>query len=289
MKKIISVVIVTYNSELHIYNCLDSLFKHNDIGDCLDVIIVDNSSKNVGDVFEKIKEIYKNRVQLIRNERNGGYGQGNNLGIACAKSDIVLIMNPDVRLVAPIFKRAINLFENDEAITMLGMKQMISSNKKGVSYDIDPNKSLFFQIVLRRLANWLNLYNGNIMFFSGACFFLRKKPFQEIGMFDENIFLYGEEYDLFCRYKKYIPNSKNVYIPNMVYLHLIDKRIETIEHIRKMHQSMLYVFSKYGLNENGYIRKEILHTMIRIWANKFLGRIEYVQLYSKWLEELKNI
>lgn len=288
MGKDISVIIVTYNSETYIYDCLDSLFKNNDIDDRLEVIIVDNMSVHVNSMFETIKSRYKNRVTLIKNNKNGGYGQGNNVGINNSSAPIIMIMNPDVRLVAPIFRRAISFFEKDDTIDMLGMKQMISSSKKGISYDIDPDKNILCQIFLRRIANWSDIFNENIMFFSGACFFLRKKSFQKIGMFDENLFLYGEEYDIFCRYKKYIPNSKKVYVPNMVYLHLIDKRIETIEHIRMMHLSMLYVFNKFGLNVNDYIRREIIHTQIRIWANKFLRKIEYVQLYSKWLEELTN-
>ncbi|NLB33998.1 MAG: glycosyltransferase, partial [Tissierellia bacterium] len=258
MGKDISVIIVTYNSETYIYDCLDSLFKNNDIDDRLEVIIVDNMSVHVNSMFETIKSRYKNRVTLIKNNKNGGYGQGNNVGINNSSAPIIMIMNPDVRLVAPIFRRAISFFEKDDTVDMLGMKQMISSSKKGISYDIDPDKNILCQIFLRRIANWSDIFNENIMFFSGACFFLRKKSFQKIGMFDENLFLYGEEYDIFCRYKKYIPNSKKVYVPNMVYLHLIDKRIETIEHIRMMHLSMLYVFNKFGLNVNDYIRREII-------------------------------
>ena len=46
MQKKISIVIVTYNSDNHISDCLESIFKYNDIGDALEIIIVDNMSKN---------------------------------------------------------------------------------------------------------------------------------------------------------------------------------------------------------------------------------------------------
>ena len=46
MHKRVSVIIVTYNSEKHIYDCLSSIYRYNDIGDLLEVIIVDNSIYN---------------------------------------------------------------------------------------------------------------------------------------------------------------------------------------------------------------------------------------------------
>ena len=109
MKKKISIIIVTYNSELHIYDCLDSIFKYNDIGDDLEIIIVDNMSNNVDQMFTSIKEKYASTVKLVKNHINGGYGQGNNVGIRLAKSDIIMIMNPDVRLLQPVFNIMSNL------------------------------------------------------------------------------------------------------------------------------------------------------------------------------------
>lgn len=103
-RKAVSVVIVTFNSENLIMDCLDSIFKYNDISDDLEVVLVDNCSKNYLSMFGSIEEKYGNKVVLINNKVNGGYGQGNNLGVEVAKAPIILIMNPDVRLVKPILK-----------------------------------------------------------------------------------------------------------------------------------------------------------------------------------------
>ncbi len=102
MKKI-STVIVTYNSEAHIYDCLDSLFKYNDIGDDLEVIVVDNCSQKFTDMKDRIENKYAKSVTVISNLCNGGYGQGNNVGIKASHAPIIMIMNPDVRLVMPVF------------------------------------------------------------------------------------------------------------------------------------------------------------------------------------------
>ena len=52
--KIISIIIVTYNSQLFIKKCLDSVFKYNDVGALLEVIVVDNSPKEMADQLSTI-------------------------------------------------------------------------------------------------------------------------------------------------------------------------------------------------------------------------------------------
>ena len=109
MHKRVSVIIVTYNSEKHIYDCLSSIYRYNDIGDLLEVIIVDNNSCNKDLMFESINRLYP-QTKLIDNPKNGGYGQGNNMGVKNSLGDIILIMNPDVRMVEPLFKKSGKLF-----------------------------------------------------------------------------------------------------------------------------------------------------------------------------------
>ena len=287
MGKDISVIIVTYNSETYIYDCLDSLFKNNDIDDRLEVIIVDNMSVHVNSMFETIKSRYKNRVTLIKNNKNGGYGQGNNVGINNSSAPIFMIMNPDVRLTAPIFCSVLNAYQ-DESLAILGLKQLISESSRGISFDIDLGRNIFFQMILRRIANRLDLYNQNYMFFSGACFFMRKSSFESIGMFDENIFMYGEEFDIFCRMKKYIPNAINKYNKRLSYIHLIDHRKETLTRLENMNKSLLYVFAKNDLDPKGFVRRLRFHTYIRIIVNILKRDTYYVNLYKEWYSKLNN-
>jgi len=287
MDKKISVIIVTHNSENDIYDCLHSLFSNNDIGTELEVIIVDNQSEHVDKMFEMIKNRFNDRVILIKNRTNGGYGQGNNVGINNSSAPIFMIMNPDVRLTAPVFCSALNAYQ-DESLAILGLKQLISESSRGISFDIDLEKNIFFQMILRRIANKLDLYNQDYMFFSGACFFMRKSSFESIGMFDENIFMYGEEFDIFCRMKKYLPNAINKYNKRLSYIHLIDQRKETLTRLENMNKSLLYVFSKNDLDPKGFVRRLRFHTYIRIIVNILKRDTYYVNLYKEWYSRLNN-
>ena len=125
--KRLSIIIVTYNSEHDIYDCLASIRKHQDLQpEELEIIIVDNNSRDTDGMFAKLRELYGNDIVLVKNTHNGGYGQGNNVGIRMATAPVILIMNPDVRLLMPIFKTATDAFLEDSRLAMYGMKQMLT-------------------------------------------------------------------------------------------------------------------------------------------------------------------
>ena len=92
----------------------------------IELIVVDNNSTGCDTMFKELKILWGEDIVLIKNSSNGGYGQGNNLGIRQCSSPVVLIMNPDVRLVCPIFRKAIDLFSKDKSMCMLGMKQWLT-------------------------------------------------------------------------------------------------------------------------------------------------------------------
>ena len=118
----LSVIIVTYNSEKDIFDCLQSLYANNNLNEGeLEVIVVDNNSAQHEEMFAKIHSLYQN-VRTIKNNQNGGYGQGNNVGIRQAKAPIILIMNPDVRLTTPCFQKVTRAFEQDDRLSMYGMR-----------------------------------------------------------------------------------------------------------------------------------------------------------------------
>ena len=119
--KELSLIILTYNSEKDIYDCLYSVYQHNDIGNRLEIIIVDNNSDGYVQMHDNITSLYPN-VIIIPNTKNGGYGQGNNIGIQAATAPIIAIMNPDIRLVMPVFQEMLNVFDNKQTV-MCGGKQ----------------------------------------------------------------------------------------------------------------------------------------------------------------------
>lgn len=256
--KQLSVIIVTYNSEKDIYDCLDSVYQYNDIGDDLEVIVVDNQSKEYEAMQLRLSKEYP-QVRVVQNTHNGGYGQGNNVGIRIAEAQIVSIMNPDVRLIQPVFKTILCSFDDPQVI-MWGCKQKITPLSSRLCFDIDFTRFGIAQVFLRHIMLRLDKYDSRFAWLSGAFFSIRKKSFEQIGLFDEQIFMYGEECDIHLRLRDKFPSKKIVYTPTCSYLHLSGKRFFSDRRYKQLLLSGQYVCQKHHLSPKRYLQIELART-----------------------------
>jgi GT2 family glycosyltransferase len=241
--------------------------KYNDIGDALEIIVVDNNSTNYIDMHDKIKSLYPD-VRIIANTKNGGYGQGNNIGIRAASASIVSIMNPDVRLIMPVFQTFIDVLSKEENI-MCGGKQYATMTKQNPSFYYDFTESGFRQVIGRIICQKLDIYNQKRMWLQGAFFAIKKNIFEQIGLFDENIFMYAEEFDIHLRLKKHFPKKHIKYIKQAKYLHLTNERVITEDVIKKQYEANIYVCLKSDLS----LKKMINNMSHAITYNRILSFI----------------
>lgn len=255
--KELSVIIVTYNSEPDIYGCLEALYAHNDLGEGLEVIVVDNGSKHFKSMQEELNRLYGERITILCNTQNGGYGQGNNIGIRKASSPVVMIMNPDVRLVQMSYREIVSLYKQDKNLAICGFKQIVNlDGKRGTSFSMLNHYNGLLRLVGGVLANRLNCFCGRFMYFCGACFCVRKEFFEKAGLFDETIFLYGEENDIHYRIHKACPKAHDVYLRKTVYLHPTEDRPYSEKAVQLRIQSNEYVMRKQGRKQGTYIHSE---------------------------------
>jgi len=252
--KRLSVIILTYNSEKDIYECLDSVYKYNDIGENLEIIVVDNQSREYEIMREHLAKDYP-QVRVVQNTHNGGYGQGNNVGIRMAEAPIVAVMNPDVRLLMPTFGEMLHCFDAPQVI-MCGGKQMYPNNVQGWSFAYDFTTLGFAQVLLRHIMQHYDIYDDKRMWLSGAFFAIRKENFKEIGLFDESIFMYGEECDIHLRLRKSFPTMKIIYLPDIPYLHLSYRKEFSAIHYKRHLLSCIYVCQKHHLSRELFLHIE---------------------------------
>lgn len=104
-----SILIVTYNSEIHIRQCLDSVL--NQDFRSYEIVVIDNASC---DRTREIVEEYKDAVRIKNNSSNSGFSEGVNAGIVMSSGEYILTLNPDVVLENNF------LSEADEGINGLG-------------------------------------------------------------------------------------------------------------------------------------------------------------------------
>lgn len=257
MSKKLSVIIVTYNSENHIYGCLESVFKYNDIGDALEVIVVDNNSMDFDHMKCKLEALYGDLIRIISNSSNEGYGQGNNIGIRYSMAPYFAIMNPDVRLTMPIFSAMIDCLAN-ENVAMCAGKQMGRNMRPLESFRSSVLMPIWFRIFVQYICQYkLDCYLYKYMWLQGAFFAMKKVVFEQIGMFDEKIFLYFEEEDIHYRLKRIFPNMKCVYLKQYQYIHCADNREYSEKKMMINYKSMAYFFEKNTFDVAVMLQNEI--------------------------------
>ena len=290
MKKL-SIIIVTYNSEKDIYECLDTIYSHCDIPiKELEVIIVDNNSTDCDTMFNKLKTLWGEDIILIKNSSNGGYGQGNNVGIRQCSAPVVLIMNPDVRLVCPIFKKAIDRFSKDKSMCILCMKQWLTLEEPSSnSFTCTSRMNGYLSTILSALCTRLDFYIAKYMHFSGSCFFINKAMFEAVGLFDESIFLYGEEDDIHYRLMNRFKDCKMIYNKNLRYLHLTKERQPDIKYEKTLIDVAVIQNQKKGYNEDKTLKNRLRCINLLILRERLrimLGKNNRTLL--NMLEELKH-
>ena len=273
--KRLSIIIVTYKSEHDIYDCLQSVWKFCDIPkEELEIIIVDNSP-DCEPMFTNLRKQYGDSLVLIHNTHNGGYGQGNNVGIRQASAPVVMVMNPDVRLCEPLFKAALKAFENDSRLCMYGMKQMLSAEVKSpLSFDCSRRMNGYLIPIVSSLCNKFDMYIPRLMYLQGSCFFVSKKSMENIGLFDEDIFMYGEEDDIHWRLQKLFgPHFK--YNAHLRYLHLTLERPMSLATEQKMVASIALSNEKKGYTRQFTYQNFVRYHRVRLlsaYIKKALGR-----------------
>ena len=195
MKKsqiILSVVIVTYKSKSHIYNCIESINKHNDLGNKIEVIVIDNTSfLESKTIKQKISNKYSFSTIVEYSGGNVGYGKANNIGVELAKGKYICILNADTIFIEKIFNRAISKFSNTSVRT-LGVKLLNEKLESELSFFyIRGYLSSFSSFIVKKL-NSLN-YKLDCMITTGACMFVRTQDFKQVGGFNPDMFLFHEE------------------------------------------------------------------------------------------------
>lgn len=284
--KKLSLVIVTYNSSQLIGRVLESILLYNDIGDALEIIIVDNCSQDRIEI-QRIAELLVQEIVFVECTENRGYGAGNNKGVEMASAPIILIMNPDVVLHRPIFNEIIDNFEINKKLGILGLQQLETENGPK-NHSFISNKPTVSQLFLHKFASKLNLFTPIFFAFSGACFAIRKKSFIEAGKFDEEIFLYWEEADLQYRLIKKANANKVIFRKDLSYVHAMHKRkLSLDQHVLGV-SSYLHMMKQRG-NKEETSMKTILrfYGFLQVYNNIRGYKTEsdfYVQLSRKLIK-----
>lgn len=198
------------------------------------VTVVDNDSQDGS--FERLSEALSERpnIRLLRSERNGGFGSGNNVGIQAElpggkRADFVYILNSDAFPAKDAISILLDHMLNNPATGFAGSHIHGPNGEPHVTAFRFPGIASEFEGMIRLglISRLLSRYivplpvlaqTTQVDWLAGASVMMRQSMLDEIGLFDEQFFLYFEETDLMLRGARhgwatdYVPQSRVMHI-----------------------------------------------------------------------------
>ena len=192
----VSVIIPSYNHEKYIKKCVDSIL--NQTYKDFELIVIDDGST---DKSVEILEKYGERIRFIR-KKNSGLNSSLNLGISLARGDYISILGSDDYWFENTLEREVFILDSNYDVGVVYSDE----------YFIDENDRITGRVGkgINRKSGMItpDLFMGN--FISATMVMYRKKCFDKVGMFDENL-LITSDYDMSLRlsmhYKFYYNNE----------------------------------------------------------------------------------
>lgn len=227
MKKL-SVIIVNYNVCYFLEQALKSVLngvKHIDA----EIFVVDNNS--VDGSVEMVREKFP-EVVLIDNQDNVGFSKANNQAIRQSTGEYVLLLNPDTVVEEETFSKCCQFMDDHPDAGGLGVKmvdgsgEFLPESKRALPtpevafYKIFGLSSLFSKS--KRFGKYHLGYLDEdevheVEILAGAFMLMRRQALDEVGLLDEDYFMYGEDIDLSWRLIK--GGYKNYYYPETRIIH----------------------------------------------------------------------
>lgn len=212
---LLSIIIVNYNLEKEIDDCLSSLFRNvvnqSNNFPSFEIIVVDNNSPNKS--LWKLESKYDNGlVRFIYSEKNLGFGKGCNLGFKNSKGQYLLFLNPDTLIIEDIFTPVLKLFQENNKIGIIAPKQQVRKPFFDFSAGYFPNPFFellhlfgigvfsegFLMYMLTKIQKKSLIFSDWIL---GAAIFIKREIFERVKGFDKDYFMFFEEVDLCKRVK----------------------------------------------------------------------------------------
>lgn len=208
---LVSLIIINYNGGKITLDCIDSILKQNYKN--IEIIVSDNGSKD--NSIKRIRNKFP-KVKILELGENRGYAGGINKGLEIASGEYIVVMNNDLILkkdtITEILKRK-------EEADIFGVKNYYVSNPKilwatGVKLNRIIMKANLVGIKQKDEGQYDKTKFKHLV---GSFLFVKKKVFDKIGGFDEDIFCYYEETEF--QERATLNGFKILFVPTATLLH----------------------------------------------------------------------
>ena len=208
----ISIIVVSYNTRAMTLNCLAALDAALEgDGVAAEIFVVDNGSADGS--AAAVRGAFPG-VRVIENARNAGFGAANNQAMRSAGGEFVLLLNSDAFVRPGAIGAMVRCLRDHPEAGAVGPRLLNGdgSLQRSCYKFPGPGRAAAEGLLLtaafpnhRRLGDyraWDHAGGREVGFVIGACLLLRRAALDEVGMFDEDFFLYAEETDLCYRLRR---------------------------------------------------------------------------------------
>ncbi|GIP35110.1 glycosyltransferase family 2 protein [Paenibacillus sp. J2TS4] len=262
----LSIIILNYNTCELTLNALESVYGSN-TGFKYEVILIDNASSDSS--VERIRGKFP-QVRMIENKKNVGFSRANNQGMRIATGKYILLLNSDTIVQPDTFDIMLQFMEEHLEIGASGCKIILpdgSLDKACRRGFPTPSASFYYAFGISKLFPRVPRFNQYQLGYLnpdeeypvdclvGAFMLVRRQAIEEVGMLDEEFFMYGEDVDWCYRIKQ--AGWQNYYYPKTHIIHYkgASSRKKPWKIIYEFHRAM-YLFhrkhyrTKYSLPTN---------------------------------------
>lgn len=187
----ISVIVVNYNTADLVKACIDSILRQQEVS--VEIIVVDNNSR---DASVKVLKEYGDKIKLLANHDNKGFGRANNQAFSLSRGRYIYLLNPDAELVTAHDLLNLCKFMHENAQYGLVGTRIVNKNN-------EPEVTAFTHYPRQKQSMMdFSRLPGDLATVLGASMFIRRDVYARLKGFDEDYFLYAEETDLCLRVRQ---------------------------------------------------------------------------------------
>lgn len=290
----LSIIILSYNTKDITDECLKRLQAsviscQKKLDNKIQVIVLDNASSDGSSQMIKKKHPW---VELIESKANTGYSKGNNIAVKKTRYPLLLFLNSDVYIESDTLEKSLQYFK-EHSCDSLGIKLTYENGSFQPSAGNLPTpiNTVFWILGLGKLFD--SFHPTNYSFFSedkevgwvmGAFILIKKEILESVSGFDESIFMYMDEIDLFKRLENI--GFKVCFTPSIkaVHLHRASSKENPEKAFTAEIKGIKIYFKKYYANEYPFIRLFLITgLLLRIIAFSLLGKTARARAYMEGL------
>ncbi|MFJ7736030.1 glycosyltransferase family 2 protein [Lysinibacillus sp. NPDC097287] len=285
----LSIVIVNYNTKKLTIDCIQSVI-NSKLNFQYEIFVVDNASSD-GSV-EQIKKTFP-PVYVISNKENVGFSKANNQAIKECNGRYILLLNSDTIVNEDTLDEMIRFMDGETNVGAVGCEVNLPDGTLDKACHRGfptPEASFYYLIGLaKKFPNSpkYNSYHKSYMNMNevhdidclvGAFMMVRREAIEQVGLLDEEFFMYGEDIDWCYRIKE--SGWRIVYNPTVSITHYkgASSRRKPYKIVYEFHRAM-YLFhikhfaTKYNFFVNSVVYMGIVLKLTFATINNFLKRV----------------